>query len=117
MTVQPTMMKWKWATTKYVSCTWMSTASVARKTPVSPPIVNSPRKPSAYSIGASNEIEPRCRVAIQLKTFTAEGIATRNESSEKTTPAYSDWPLTNMWWPHTRNPSTAIARLEKATNV
>src|SRR5207247_502453 len=27
-----------------------------------------------------------------------------------------DWPLTNMWWPHTRNPRTAMARLANATN-
>src|SRR6266699_2940238 len=92
-------------------------ASVARNNPVRPPTVNRPMKPSAYSIGASNEIEPLYKVAVQLKTLTADGIATRKLSSEKIIPAYGDWPLTNMWWPHTRNPSTAIARLAKATNL
>ena len=32
-------------------------------------------------------------------------------------PAYTDCPLTNMWWPQTRKPSTAIARLDAAMNV
>jgi len=40
------------------------------------------------------------------------GTATMKLSSENTTPAYMDWPLTNMWWPHTRKPTRAIARLE-----
>ena len=46
----------------------------------------------------------------------ADGIATRKLSSENAIAAYTDWLLTNMWWPHTRKPTTAIARLEKATN-
>ena len=56
-------------------------------------------------------------VAVQLKTLIAEGIATRKLRIEKTIPAYIDWPATNMWWPQTRKPSTAIARLAKAMNV
>ena len=62
------------------------------------------------------ETDPLYIVAVQLKTFTAEGIATRKLSIENTRDAYTDWPATNMWWPHTRNPSTAMPRLEKATN-
>ena len=33
---------------------------------------------------------------------------------EKTIPAYIDWPLTNMWWPQTRKPRTAIAIMAMA---
>ena len=53
-------------------------------------------KVKAYSMGASKWIRPRYRVAVQLKTLIAEGTATRKVSSENTTPAYIDWPLTNM---------------------
>jgi hypothetical protein len=35
-------------------------------------------------------------------------------SREKTMLAVSLCPLTNMWCPHTREPTLAIARLEKA---
>src|SRR2546425_9711937 len=91
-------------------------ASVARNNPVRPPTVKSPMKPIAYSIGASYEIEPLYIVAVQLKTFTADGMATKKLKNEKIIPAYGDWPLTNMWWPHTRNPRTAMARLANATN-
>src|SRR3954470_11906679 len=101
---------------KYVSVTCTSTASAARNRPVSPPSVNNPMKPMAYSIGVSHEIEPLYIVAVQLNTFTADGMATRKLRIEKIIAAYTDSPATNMWWPHTRKPSTAIARLAKATN-
>ena len=54
-------------------------------------------------------------MADQLNTFTADGMATRKLSNEKTIAAYTDSLLTNMWWPQTRKPNTAIARLENAT--
>ena len=44
-------------------------------------------KPSAYSIGVVNSIEPLYSVAVQLKTLTAEGIATRNDRIENTSAA------------------------------
>ena len=68
-------------------------------------------------MGVSREIDPLYRVAVQLKIFTAVGTPTRKEIKENTMPAYRDWPVVNMWWPHTRNPRSAIARLEKATKV
>src|SRR6266542_6997443 len=102
---------------EYVSCKWMSMPSVARKSPVSPPIVNRPMKPKAYSIGESHDTEPLYKVAVQLKTFTADGIATNMLMIENNSPAYVDWPETNRWCPQTRNPITAIARLENATNA
>ena len=51
-------------------------------------------------------------VAVQLKTLIADGIATTKLRNENTNAAYIDWPLVNMWWPQTRNPNSAIARLE-----
>src|ERR671936_2172310 len=103
--------------TKYVSVTWTSTPIAARNRPVKPPIVKRPMKPYAYSLGVSHDTAPLYIVAVQLKTFTADGIATRKLRIEKISAEYTDSPATNMWWPHTRNPSTAIARLARATNV
>src|SRR5437667_12816533 len=101
---------------KYVSVTWTSRPTAARNSPVSPPTVKRPMKPMAYSIGVSHEIDPLYIVAVQLKTFTAEGIATRTLRIEKISAAYTDSPAVNMWWPQTTHPGTAMARLENATN-
>ena len=45
MMTAPTMMKWKWATTKYVSCQWTSSDTVATAMPVMPPNTMKNRKP------------------------------------------------------------------------
>src|ERR1051325_2501001 len=103
--------------TKYVSVTCTSTAIAARNNPVRPPIVKRPMKPYAYNIGVSHDTEPRYIVAVQLKTFTADGIATRKLRIEKIIAEYTDSPATNRWCPHTRKPRTAIARLANATNA
>jgi hypothetical protein len=49
-------------------------------------------------------------VAVQLKTFTPEGIATSMVSAENTMVANSLWPDVNMWWPHTRKPEEREAQ-------
>ena len=46
-------------------------------------MVNSPMKPMAYSIGVSHDTDPWYIVAVQLKTFTADGMATRKLRMEK----------------------------------
>ena len=51
--IPPTMVKWKCAITKYVSCRWMSEPIVPRCSPVSPPMVNRKRNPMEKIIGAS----------------------------------------------------------------
>lgn len=53
----------------------MSKDELARTIPVSPPTVNRKMKPSAHKRGVSHLMEPPCRVASQLKTFTPVGIA------------------------------------------
>ena len=63
----------------------------------------------AYSIGARSQIDPPNIVASQLKTFTAEGMAMKKVMKLKIVLARVVWPEVNMWWPHTRNPSSAIA--------
>ncbi len=56
-------------------------------------------------------------VAVQLNTLTADGMATSMLRMEKIIAAYTEMPATNMWWAHTRNPSTAIATLANATTL
>ena len=63
--------------------TWTSTGIEARNRPDSPPIVNSPTKPSAYSIGASKLICPRYSEAVQLNTLIADGTAMMKDRKEK----------------------------------
>src|SRR4051794_9896903 len=74
--IPPTIVKWKWATTKYVSCRWMSDPMTPRYRPVIPPMVNNAMNPSENNIGASNVIDPLYRVAVQLNTLMALGTAT-----------------------------------------
>ena len=62
----------------------MSSPSAARNSPVSPPMVNSPRKPNAYSMGVRYEIEPLYIVAVQLNVLMAEGMATAKLRIENT---------------------------------
>src|SRR4029450_7266025 len=102
---------------KYVSVTCTSSPTDARNSPVSPPIVNSPMKPIAYSIGVSHATEPLYIVAVQLNTFTADGIATRKLRIEKISAADTDCPAAKMRGTQTRKPSTAIARLANATKL
>jgi hypothetical protein len=64
-----------------------------------------------------SRIDPRHIVPSHENTLIALGTATRNDSAENTSVVRYDWPATNMWWPHTRNPSAAIARLDMAMNV
>ena len=63
---------------------------------MSPPIENRNKNCIAYSMGVVSAIEPLYSVAIQLNTFTAVGIATRNVSALKMVAASSPW-LVNMW--------------------
>ena len=95
----------------------MSTDSEPRKRPVSPPMAKRKRKDRAYSIGAASRIEPLYIVASQLKTLTAEGIATEKVRAEKIMFISPDWPLVNMWWPQTKKLRRAIAIDDQAMNL
>ena len=52
-----------------------------------------------------------------MKTFTPEGMATRKVRPLNTIVAYSLMPAVNMWWPHTRKPSSASEMELIATNM
>jgi hypothetical protein len=66
----------------------MSTDNAPCIKPVKPPIEKRKINARAYNIGGSSEIDPLYKVAVQLKTLIALGIATRKVRSEKT-----NWPL------------------------
>src|SRR3954454_17893019 len=102
---------------KYVPWVATSVASDARNNPVKPPIVNSPMKPNAYSIGVSNETEPLYMVAVQMNTLIADGTATRKLRMENAILVYILSPVTNIWCPQTTKLRTAIAILENATKL
>src|ERR1700751_4526548 len=108
------MMKWKCATTKYVSCQCMSSACVATATPVMPPKTNRNRKAKKYSSGVPKRMFPRYRVAVQVNTLMAEKMATNIDRIPNTPAWYVDMPATNMWWPQVRNPTNAIPSVETA---
>ena len=44
-----------------------------------------------------------------MKTLTADGMATEKVIALKSTFMSGDWPLVNMWWPHTRKLKIAMA--------
>ena len=72
--------------------------------------MNSAMKPSAHSIGVSNEMFPRQSVASQLKIFTPVGTAmTIERDHEERVARAVGRPTANMWWPQTRKPRNAIA--------
>ena len=56
-------------------------------------------------------------VAVQLNILIAEGMATKNVRNENSMVLYSLSAVVNMWCPHTRKPSTAMAMDEKAMNL
>src|SRR3954467_8302452 len=103
--------------TKYVSVRWTFMARAATHRPVRPPIVNRPMNPMAHSIGVVSMTWPLYSVAVQLNTLMADGTPMMNDRTEKTVPAYTLWPDTNRWWPQTRNPTRAMARLANAMAV
>ena len=62
--------------------------------PVRPPNKKVVKKPSAHSIGVSNDNDPPHIVPIQLKNFTPVGTAIRNVMKEKN--GRFTAPVTNM---------------------
>src|SRR6059058_721987 len=103
-----------WATTKYVSDTWMSNGMTASMIPLITQSVNSVMKPSAKSIGVLRWITPLQSVASQEKILMPVGTAISIVVIIIGTRSQENIPLTNMWCAQTVNPSTTIAISEKA---
>src|SRR4029078_9255839 len=114
MMTAPTMMKWKCATTKYVSCQCTSSETVATAMPVMPPNTMKNRKPQMYTSGALTEIAPRYSVPTQLNTLMAVNTPTNIEMTAKAPFSKVDWPETNMWWPQAKKPTNAMPSDEYA---
>src|SRR5205085_430219 len=108
MITAPTMMKWKWATTKYVSCQCTSSATVASATPVMPPNTRKKRNPQMYANGVLKLIAPRYIVPTQLNTLMAVKSPTNIERTPKMPLSNADWPATKRWWPQVKNPTNAM---------
>ena len=100
------------ATTKYESVSCQSTGNAASITPVSPPIVNTPMKPRAKSIGVSKLRLPRYVVASQLKIFTPVGMATASDVSMKNESSQIGIPTANMWCAQTSIEKKPIPTVE-----
>ena len=86
-------------------------AGDARKTPVMPPMRNTPSMPMQKSIGVANQMLPRHMVAIQPKNLTPVGMAIRNEVIAKYTVATA--PVVNMWCAQTLKLYAAIRIVAK----
>ncbi|MNT57229.1 hypothetical protein D3C72_1945870 [compost metagenome] len=55
--------KWKWATTKYVSCKLISNAALPKNNPVKPPEIKNDTKPIANIIAGVKRMLPFHNVA------------------------------------------------------
>src|SRR5262249_25368156 len=108
------MMKWKCATTKYVSCQCTSRLVVATATPVIPPKTKRKRNANTYRSGVFSETEPCLSVHTQLNTLIAENTATSIERIPNAPASYALIPETNMWCPQVRKPTNAIPSDEYA---
>ena len=95
----------------------MSTLSVPRNSPVSPPIVKTQIAPMMYHIGVLSRMLPLYIVASQLKTLTADGTATLKVIRLKSAFASGLWPLVNMWWPQTTKLNRAMLMLDRAMKL
>src|SRR5579872_6853199 len=93
---------------KYVACHCTSSDRVATAMPDNPPQPNRKMKATKYASGVLKSIEPLYIVPSQTKAFTEEKTATAIEKNEKAIASTLDMPETNIWWPHTRNPTTPI---------
>jgi hypothetical protein len=55
---------------KYNVCNAISNPELAKTSPVATPTVNKNTKPNANRVGTFKSIEPPCKVAIQLNTYS-----------------------------------------------
>src|SRR3954454_217769 len=103
-----------WATTKYVSVSCQSAGKMARITPEMTPITNRAGSAAANISGVLYAIEPRQRVAIQLKILMPVGTAIVNDDSMKKASTTVAVGVANMWCAHTSRPRKAIATVDAA---
>src|SRR5690606_29223372 len=80
--------------------------------PVNPPVIKVETKPIENNMAGFICKFPLHKVVIQLKAFTAEGIAINRVVKVNTDPKNGFIPETNMWCPQTIVERNAIAKME-----
>ncbi len=111
------MMKWKCATTKYVSVAAWSNGIAANMIPESPPITKKTMKPPMKSSGALNCGVPVITVSSQAKIWIVDGITTIIEAAaKKIERRRSASPVANMWCAQTPKPMNATSSSASATS-
>src|SRR5437868_8214054 len=98
------MMKWKWATTKYVSVVAWSNGIAANMIPERPPMTKKAMKPPMKSSGARKIGRPIVTVSVQAKIWIVDGTTTVIEAAAKKTIVAVGMPVANMWWAQTPKP-------------
>ena len=116
-TEPPKSTKWMWATTKYVSETWMSSGIMPSITPEMPPITNVTMNPSANSIDVfsrwsfeSNNVPSQEKILIPVGTAISSVVIIIGTRS------HANIPETNMWCAQTANASTTMPSSASAIN-
>ena len=94
-----------------------SKGTTASETPERPPIGNIIRKPTAKSSGVFVTMLPPQSVAVQLKTFTAVGMAISVVEEAKKASATSGRPVANMWCTQTTKERKPIATEDQAMKM
>src|SRR5205823_1875328 len=110
------MMKWKCATTKYVSVAAWSKGSAANMIPESPPSTKKAMKPPMKSSGALKLGLPMATVSVQANTWIVDGMTTIIDAAAKKTSTDVDTPVANMWCAQTPNPMNATSSSASATS-
>ena len=110
------MMKWKCATTKYVSVSAWSNGIAANMIPESPPSTKKTMKPPMKSSGARNRGAPVATVSSHAKTWIVDGITTSIDAAAKKTSVIVASPVANMWCAKTPKPMNATSSSAIATS-
>src|ERR687886_1238233 len=110
------MMKWKCATTKYVSVVAWSNGIAANMIPESPPSTKNVMKPPMKRSGARNSGVPITTVNVQAKTWIVDGMTTTIDAAAKITSVEFEIPVENMWCAQTPKPMKATSSSASATS-
>src|ERR671937_871114 len=110
------MMKWKCATTKYVSVVAWSNGIAANMIPERPPTTKNVMKPPMKSSGVLKSGLPSITVDVHAKTWIVEGMTTIMLAAAKKTSVTVGSPVANMWCAQTPKPMKATKSSASATS-
>jgi hypothetical protein len=89
----------------------------ARNTPVRPPRMKMPKKPSTQMSGIFSHGRPPQSVAVQQKICTPLGIVMSRLDAVNMPWPSSGSGVVNMWWTQTPKPMNAVATMESTSGV